>query len=304
MRLQRHPDMPDDYRKLLSKYGPATLAGVLRLLAPDGPPGFNMATETIRYPQPHPEATLWGIFDTGETCWWFPIREHRRWFVVIVGHGKQQLNVSPTEFLLRWNNGELDLPVLSFPPVRRGWSMTPACEKVTLPAVIEIGNRDPLAQLESLIGPPQPRTHDWHEIEGKLGFGLPTDYKRLHDAYGRVHLNGIFVSAPDEVWHLHDMHASVLDDAFEWRRPTGPGGMLLCATTEGRSTVVWDTANDDPDAWPLIVDDGYGRMPGTLTELLVGELTDTGPGLTSFELGDPGEWAWPIWGPDPPWWSR
>ncbi len=127
MRLQRHPDMPDDYRKLLSKYGPATLAGVLRLLAPDGPPGFNMATETIRYPQPHPEATLWGIFDTGETCWWFPIREHRRWFVVIVGHGKQQLNVSPTDFLLRWNNGELDLPVLSFPPVRRGWSMTPAC---------------------------------------------------------------------------------------------------------------------------------------------------------------------------------
>jgi hypothetical protein len=37
--------MPDDYRMLLNETGAGTLAGVLRLLAPDGPAGFNMADE-------------------------------------------------------------------------------------------------------------------------------------------------------------------------------------------------------------------------------------------------------------------
>ena len=37
--------MPDDYRSLLAGSGPGTLAGVLRLLAPGGPEGFNMAAE-------------------------------------------------------------------------------------------------------------------------------------------------------------------------------------------------------------------------------------------------------------------
>lgn len=303
MTRYNRPDMPDDYRKLLCARGPGTLAGILRLLAPNGPPGFDMATETARYPRPHPDATLWGIFDSGETCWWFPVRDRRRWFVVIVGNGQQQLNVNPIEFLLRWNNGELDLPVLSFPPARRAWSMTPAGQEVAAPTIAEIGVRDPLAQLESLIGPRQPRIHDWQTIERDLGFGLPTDYKQLHDAYGLVRPNGIFVSSPDELWHVHDMHASVLVDSFEWKQQTDPGGMLLCATTEGRDMVIWDTGAEDPDEWQLVVDDYGARrpFPGTLTELLVAELTDTGPSLTSFELGDPGDWAWPIWGPDAPW---
>jgi hypothetical protein len=41
-------------------------------------------------------------------------------------------------------------------------------------------------------------------------------------------------------------------------------------------------------------------FPGTLTELLVAEMTGTGPDLADFELGEPEEWAWPFWGPDRP----
>jgi hypothetical protein len=37
--------MPEDYRSLLAESGPGTLDGVLRLLAPGGPEGFNMAAE-------------------------------------------------------------------------------------------------------------------------------------------------------------------------------------------------------------------------------------------------------------------
>jgi hypothetical protein len=37
--------MPDDCRSLLAESGPGTVAGVLRLLAPGGPEGFNMGAE-------------------------------------------------------------------------------------------------------------------------------------------------------------------------------------------------------------------------------------------------------------------
>ena len=37
--------IPEDYQSLLAESGPGTLAGVLRLLAPGGPEGFNMGAE-------------------------------------------------------------------------------------------------------------------------------------------------------------------------------------------------------------------------------------------------------------------
>jgi hypothetical protein len=43
-------DMPEDYRALLAEHGPGTLAGALRLLAPEGPEGFDMHTERQRHP--------------------------------------------------------------------------------------------------------------------------------------------------------------------------------------------------------------------------------------------------------------
>ena len=71
-------EMPEDYRALLAGSGPGTLAGVPRLLAPGGPDGFDLGAEERRHRRPHPDARLWGVFSSGETCWWLPIREDPR----------------------------------------------------------------------------------------------------------------------------------------------------------------------------------------------------------------------------------
>ncbi|MBF5001514.1 hypothetical protein IRT45_30750 [Nocardia sp. BSTN01] len=312
--------MPEDYRRLLAESGPGTLAGVLRLLAPDGPEGFDMRSEQQRHPQPDPDpleweepkALLWGVFDSGETCWWLPIRDTpSQWLVIVAGKGFQQLNISTTEFLRRWVAGELDLPVLSLPPVARTWTVEPAGQPVTVPDLPSVG-RDPLAQLATIIGPGVARTYDWSHIEQELGLPLPTDYKRLAESYGGpagfppflgVELNGIFVADPNELASEHEGYEPTFEDDYMWYEVGSgrQGGRLACASTEGRQIVGWDTSGPDIDAWPVL--DVYTGevLARTLTELLVAELTGTGPGLTGFGSGDPAEMARPIWGPDKPW---
>jgi hypothetical protein len=225
----------------------------------------------------------------------------------MAGHGHQQLNISTTEFLRRWVGGHLDLPVLSLPPVARRWAVTPAGDPVVAEDVAP-ARRDPLAQLATIIGPGSPQACDWPAAERGLGRPLPSDYKRLHEAYGSPFAqNGLFVSAPGELLSTHTMLADTLADMCEdagsgYQVHPAPGGLLLCLTTESRDLLCWDTRDPDPDAWPVVYLDEEEVFPGTLTEILVAELTGTGPGLAEFELGDPGEWAWPFWGPDEPWW--
>ncbi|GAA2087261.1 SMI1/KNR4 family protein [Actinomadura alba] len=325
----RFPDVPfpDDYVALISRTGPGTLAGILRLLAPgcgngsERFDGFDLETEQRRHVAPHEKARLWGVFSSGETCWWLPIhRDPARWLLVVSGNGDQQLNITTAEFLTEWLDGRLDMPVLSLPPVPRERALTRAGHTAAAlaPVPVQEATRDPLAQLLTIIGPGTPRTYDWEAIERDLGVTrLPTDYKRLHEAYKpRVALNGIFVAEPADLASMHQLHTALLrnwcedDDRPEDADPQDyytvhpdPGGLplLFCASTEGRDILCWDTANPDPDKWP-IVNVSFGGpdvFDGTLTEVLVGELTRNGDGfgLTSFELGDPAEWAWPIWGP-------
>ncbi|MEV6860028.1 hypothetical protein AB0M44_03335 [Streptosporangium subroseum] len=326
----RFPDVPfpEDYVALISQTGPGTLGGTLRLLAPgcdDGSgrfDGFDLETEQQRHraPDEGEEARLWGVFSSGETCWWLPIHpDPARWLLVLVGAGHQQLNITTTEFLTEWLDGDLDLPVLSLPPVRRERILTPAGQGAAAPApaagpVPEVV-RDPLAQLGTIIGPGTPRTYDWDAVEREVDVtGLPTDYKRLYEEYGpRFAVNGFFVAGPAEIASLHALHTNFLR---KWCKDNGrpedadpgdhytvypePGGLLFCGSTEGRDVLCWDTKNPDPSKWPIVNADYGGPevFTGTLTELLVAELTGhNGLGMTSSELGDPDEWAWPIWGP-------
>jgi hypothetical protein len=63
------------------------------------------------YSRAHQRRPPVGIFTTGATCWWLPIRDDSSdWLVLIVEHGWQQLNISTTDFLLRWAGGHFDLP--------------------------------------------------------------------------------------------------------------------------------------------------------------------------------------------------
>jgi hypothetical protein len=325
--------VPDDYWDLLAVYGPGTLCGVLRLLAPGGPDGFSLEAAqrsllTLGIERGYWEADnwngegleddtaikgarLWGVFTTGETCWWLPIRDDPAdWLVLIVGRGWQQLNVSTTDFLLRWAGGQLDLPALSHGAVRRDWQVTPADQPITT-ADLPGAARDPLAQLATIIGPGnvEPASFDWAPAETELGRPLPLDYKRLNEIYRAspsdqiFHRNGIYTATPEE---FHDgNHCNVRDDLTSICLPPGfpsPRELLFFGSTEGRDLLAWDTRDPDPDRWPVIsVNIAYAEaFPGTLTELYVAELTGTGLGLTSFTPGDPDKWAWTIWGPDAP----
>lgn len=326
--------MPDDYQDLLAEYGPGTVCGTLRLLAPGGPDGFRFGAGpeslfALGVEQGHwsveafgdedataiASAPLWGVFDSGETCCWLPIKgDPADWLVLIVGHGWQQLNISTSDFLVRWAEGRLDLPVLSHGAVRREWRFTPAGEPVTVPDEPDAG-RDPLAQLATIVGPghASPVGYDWDAIETELGSPVPPDYKRLHEAYGiarpKGHFrawNGIFTSSPTRAKEIHDEYQSSVRDYWElWRPAEGSpllDEVLFCGSTEGRDLLAWDTREPDPSRWPVICASlGVSTVfPGTLTELYVAELTGTGPGLASFGPGNPATWAWPFWGPDAP----
>lgn len=339
--------MPDDYRSLLAESGFGTLAGVLRLLAPDGPEGFNM--EAVQeallagraslltlgedlgfWEEPDDEdddddtralanARLWGVFTTGETCWWLPIREDpAHWLVVIIGNGWQQLNISTSEFLHRWTGGLLDLPVLAQGPVLREWRITPAGQPVAIPDVPGVA-RDPLAQWKTLVGPGHatPVSFDWAAIEADLGRPLPPDYKLLHETYGSLTdgvtnnrkalvWNGINFPPPLALKKEHESHAKyrAFTRILESSEPDSPDAddLLLCCATESRDLLAWDTRNPDPAQWPVLNLEYAGPtvFPGTVTELLVADLTGTGLGLAFSRPGDPAGWAYPIWGPDAP----
>jgi hypothetical protein len=324
--------MPDDYRDLLAARGPGTLCGVLRLLAPGGPDGFNIESgqrslldlgmERGFWPadagmdeagEALMDALLWGVFTTGETCWWLPITDDPAgWLVLIAGHGWQQLNISTTDFLRRWADGRLDLPVLPHGAVRREWHLTPAGQPAPAPGLPESG-RDSLAQLATIVGPghPAPVSFDWASIEADTGHPLPPDYKRLHESYGTANpradflaWNGIFTSSPPRLKDIHDSYelSPSEQERHGNRHPwfPGPDNLLFCGSTEGRSLLAWDIRNPDPARWPVLcisIADAE-IFPGTLTELYIAELTGTGPGLASIGPGNPATWASPVWGPD------
>ncbi len=325
--------VPEDYQSLLAQSGAGTLAGVLRLLSPDGPNGFNMVAEQApRWPldvaeqipemlmdpymdwgtDAEPPLQIWGVLETGETLWRLPLDEDpARCLVVIVGRGWQQLNISTTEFLRRWAAGTLDLPTLREGAVPRDWVLTPAGQPVTVPEV-PVAVRDPLAQLRTIIGPglPVPEALDWAAVEADLGCPLPPDYKLLHEAFGtRLAFNGIVLSSPASLRDDHELHARYgsfgRDGLYDGRYASypAPGGLLLCATTEGRDVLAWDTRAPDPARWPVVncAFSGAEVFQGTLTELLVADLTSAGLGLARVGPGNPANWAWPFWGPDAPW---
>jgi hypothetical protein len=55
--------LPDDYRDLLAVHGPGTLGGVLRLLAPGGPDGFNLEATPRSLLTPGIERGYWEADD-------------------------------------------------------------------------------------------------------------------------------------------------------------------------------------------------------------------------------------------------
>jgi hypothetical protein len=238
------------------------------------------------------DARLWGVFMTGETCWWVPFGDNSADWPVLIANseGWQQLSMPTTEFLHRWADGGLDLPVLSHGPVRREWQIIPPGQPVTVPELPMV-TRDTIAQLSTLIVPRQaPLSFDWAAIEADLGRPLPPDYKTLYEAYGKedddgepygtgtLMWNGINVPSPIALKKTHELFAgSSLSSVGEHPSSGSVTGddLLLCASTVERELLAWDTRNPDPAQWPVLyiehIDSRF--LPGTLTDVLIAALT-------------------------------
>ncbi|WP_433515340.1 hypothetical protein ACQP2T_06800 [Nonomuraea sp. CA-143628] len=312
--------VPEDYAALVGQYGVGRLAGVLRLLAPGAPKGFDLdaeeavVSERLRSRRaagervvPSPIAPepgglrLWGMFDGGETCWWLPVSgEPAEWPVVLVdadGLGWQRLPYSATGFLDRWLDGRLDLSVLSLSAVPRPRVLFPP--DVDPAAAVEEGPRDTLAQLATIIGEPRTSgyTYDWPAIERALGLRLPADYKRLFEVYGAIGINGITIGHPEELQQQHEERVEYLDWEEDTAMTVHPalGGLLWCANTEGRDTIWWDTSDPDPNRWTMVWDVEFNRhtFPGTLTELVIADLTSRlASPLTALNPSSDGPMMW------------
>ncbi|HZM74746.1 MAG TPA: SMI1/KNR4 family protein [Candidatus Limnocylindrales bacterium] len=294
--------VPDDYRALIDRIGPGTLGGRLLLHAPGAPGGFEMATEharaaaTVGAPAAvHPEPgglRLWGRFTTGETCWWVPAwYDADGWPVVICaadGMGWQRIDLTATGFIAEWLAGRMDLPVLALQALPANPSHRPATEQPPAPPPPSTRQRDPLAELATLLGPPDSDTiADWSTDERSLGTRLPADLKRLHAAYPELFFASISLLEPGQLVRYHDAISEfALDD-----RPAypSPGGLLYCGGTENRDSLWWDTTDPDPDAWPVVVEIAgeFSPFPGNLTQLLVHTLTGRPPRLATGTVSAP-----------------
>jgi len=295
--------VPGDYRALIDRIGPGTLGGRLLLHAPGAPDGFDMASEHTRaaatfgvlpaavHPQPG-GLRLWGRFTTGETCWWAPAWYHPDgWPVVICaadGIGWQRLELTATGFIDQWLAGRMDLPVLAPQALPADRSHRPATDGPPAPPPPSTRQRDPLAELATLLGPPDSETiADWSSDERRLGTRLPADLKRLLAAYPELSFGSISIPPPGQVARYHETLSKLtLGD-----RPAhpSPGGLLYCAGTENRDTLWWDTTDPDPDAWPVVVEEAgeFTPFPGTLTQLLVHTLTGRPPRLAGGTVSAP-----------------
>ncbi|MFC0599750.1 hypothetical protein [Streptomyces palmae] len=134
------------------------------------------------------------------------------------------------------------------------------------------------------------RTHDWPEIESRLGTALPSDYKHLvelfghgaFDGYLEIHVPGACFEGSDIVRHTKRLSEWAAGSRSGLWDPYGlypaPGGLLRWASTEQADQFFWLTEGPDPDRWPILgredIPDSWVRFDGTTSEFIHRMLTD------------------------------
>lgn len=150
---------------------------------------------------------------------------------------------------------------------------------------------------------------DWDAFEASLGLRLPADYKAYIDEYGVGIINRLFaVRHPTtaEGW------ANILEAPEQWEGPDaeqeylelhltapplplgiGRNRLMLCADSDG-TQIYWDTTDDDPDAWSVVVGDNDGdtwlaldlTLVETLLRLFTGRLPELGFDKAGYVTGE------------------
>ncbi|MGP4004643.1 Lsr2 family DNA-binding protein [Streptomyces sp. 8N706] len=147
-----------------------------------------------------------------------------------------------------------------------------------------------LNDLTRLCPPPAdtPRV-DWTAVEATLGMRLPSDYKQLASTYGP----GAFCDFI-RIYHPHGatqwvdltgpMPATLREELKQDRDhgshpvPYDPDDLFANGVTDNGNHLFWiTTRKDEPDTWPIAVNEargpGWYTFSGTLTEFLTTVLT-------------------------------
>lgn len=152
-----------------------------------------------------------------------------------------------------------------------------------------------IERLTAVLPPPPspveaPGAHDWAVAEEALGLRLPTDYRAFVDAFGSgtvdgfihvlnpaaAHAGGRLGSAVAEILGIQREIRQTSDSPFPIHPE--PGGLLPWARTDNGNNLYWLTEPaDDPDRWPILVDEargpGWFRHEGPMTAFLADALT-------------------------------
>ncbi|GIE78128.1 hypothetical protein Aph02nite_40780 [Actinoplanes philippinensis] len=150
---------------------------------------------------------------------------------------------------------------------------------------------------------------DWAAVESSVGLRLPADYKAYIDEYGIGFVNRLFavrhpttaegrfnlLRAPEQ-WEGPDAEEEYLETHLTAPPlPLGIGRnrLMLCADSDD-TQIYWDTSNDDPDAWSVVVGDDDGdtwqavdlTLVETLLQLFTGRLPELGFDRAGYVTGE------------------
>jgi hypothetical protein len=156
---------------------------------------------------------------------------------------------------------------------------------------------------------------DWVEVERKLGRQLPTDYKEFATRFGPGHFEDgyLWVAVPQgegrrlNFFESLDVNIGVLRDvrsrgeAIPYPLYPENGGVIPWASTVDGDVFFWVTEYDDPNRWPVVLNEvrttHWIELDGPMTRVLHSILTDRvcigflqqdlGAGPHSFCRADP-----------------
>ncbi|MFI0939335.1 SMI1/KNR4 family protein [Streptomyces sp. NPDC021020] len=121
--------------------------------------------------------------------------------------------------------------------------------------------------LRTLLRPPaRPvgAVEDWQAVVESWGTEFPEDYRDFLSSYGAGSIDAYLViaTALDPAGHgestlgdLTSVARSLAQEQGDWSYPVWPenGGLICWGATVDSAVLYWDTADADPDRWPVVV---------------------------------------------------
>lgn len=124
-----------------------------------------------------------------------------------------------------------------------------------------------VSRLKTLLSPPGEPVGviaDWNQVAEAWGTSFPKDYREFLTAYGAGMIDAYLVIATvvdsedhgeSTVSKLTSVASSLAQEDGEWPYPVWPenGGLICWGATVDSAVLYWDTADPDPDRWPVVV---------------------------------------------------